>query len=109
MNEEQKISMRELKFQEEMDSAFKGLSQILNNFSYDTQAKTFHKVLEKEHPTLQQNFWRMINSVIFLYAESECYRDARNEASAEYCKFLKDKIQEAQNEHLPHHAYFPTV
>ena len=94
------------RFQEEMNLACEGLFRILNNFSYGNQAKAFHKALESQHPTLQQNFWRTINSVISLYAESECHRDARNEASFEYCKFFKAKIKEAENEYR---VYFPTI
>ena len=80
-------------FQEEMNSVCERLFRIFNNFSYDNQAEAFHRALENQHPTLQQNFWRTINSVISLYAESECHRDARNEASFEYCRFLKEKLK----------------
>ena len=63
-------------------------------------AEEFCKQLEYEHNTLQQNFWRMMAKVIKKYSSMK-YCDARNEASVEFCKRLRDFMEEKGFGYMP--------
>jgi len=65
-----------------------------------TCAEEFCKQLEYMHNTLQQNFWRMMAEVIRRYSSMK-YHDLRNEASVEFCKRLKDFMEEHELGHMP--------
>jgi len=65
-----------------------------------TCAEEFCKHIEYMHNTLQQNFWRMMVKVIKKYSSMK-YCDARNKASVELCKKLKDFMEENELGHMP--------
>ncbi len=60
------------------------VEDFVNTFSNDKLEKA-GKELARIHPTLQQNFFRVIATFILAEAENERV-DARNEATVELCK-----------------------
>lgn len=62
------------------------LSDYLNNYHYEENAKFFCDAMSREHRTLQQNFTRLMFAWLE-YVASDAYRfDARNEASHKQAK-----------------------
>lgn len=79
---------------EEMREAVLKLTDILNHTGTrdDLQSGCFYEALTDDHPTLQQNFWRMMYKVILLYANAPY--DARNKASVFFCQYIKAKVED---------------
>lgn len=66
------------------------------NFSY----KKFAQQIRAMHPTLQQNFFRLIKeSILFMADEKSHFIDPRNQASHDICKELSAFLQD---NHIPH-------
>lgn len=66
------------------------------NFSY----KEFAQHIRTIHPTLQQNFFRLIKeSIIFMADDKSHFIDARNQASHDICKQLATLLQD---NYIPH-------
>lgn len=66
------------------------------NFSY----KGFAQHIRTIHPTLQQNFFRLIKeSIIFMADDKSHFIDARNQASHDICKQLATLLQD---NYIPH-------
>ena len=81
---------REFKAAMELDNA-------LNNMCFDY--KKFAETIKYFHPTLQQSLFRLIREIIYVQADDSRYYDARNKASHEVAKLLKEIIE---NECLPY-------
>lgn len=66
------------------------------NFSY----KKFAQQIRAMHPTLQQNFFRLIKeSILFMADEKSHFIDPRNQASHDICKELSAFLQD---NYIPH-------
>lgn len=66
------------------------------NFSY----KEFAQQIRTMHPTLQQNFFRLIKeSILFMADEKSHFIDPRNQASHDICKQLVPLLQD---NYIPH-------
>lgn len=66
------------------------------NFSY----KEFAQQIRTMHPTLQQNFFRLIKeSILFMADEKSHFIDPRNQASHDICKQL---VALLQDNYIPH-------
>lgn len=66
------------------------------NFSY----KEFAQKIRTMHPTLQQNFFRLIKeSILFMADEKSHFIDPRNQASHDICKQLVELLQD---NYIPH-------
>jgi hypothetical protein len=74
----------------------KDLFRHMNSHNRD-YAEEMIKYIKTEHRTLQQNFFRMVSTVINAVAKTE-YHDERNEASINWCK----KVSEID-------AFFPYI
>lgn len=65
------------------------------NFNYEH----FAEFIRKMHPTLQQNFFRLIKaSILFMADEKSHFIDPRNQASHDICKELAGLLQ---NNYIP--------
>ena len=73
------------------------LENALNNMCFDY--KKFAETIKYFHPTLQQSLFRLIREIIYVQADDSRYYDARNKASHEVAKLLKEIIE---NECLPY-------
>lgn len=67
--------------------AYKAISQHCNYMG--TNLAEVGKLLAYDHPTLQQNFMRIVIGFIETQAEKE-YSDLRNEVTVEQCKKFKE-------------------
>lgn len=80
----------------------------LNNFEDNYQFETLFQSLVTNHPTLQQNFWRVMERVILRYSDrfdpekGDRFYDDRSAASVRFCKRVAEYIRE-------NHFYFPCV
>jgi len=68
------------------------LRSLCNELNYmgneDEVAEAFSDALNREHRTIQQGFWRMVNDVACRYTKenSNGRHDDRNKASVEFCE-----------------------
>lgn len=90
------------KLKESVEAAVETLTNAVNVMGTREQvfvADVLHRRLDREHRTLQQNFWRMIGRIIQKVGETpEHYYDLRNEASVKWAKEVS-KIE----------TYFPFI
>lgn len=86
--------VRIARMEKEMKEVVDQLFNYFNNFSYTDQAIAFNHNLNRQHNTLQQNFWRMICYNIQLFADNK-FIDARNQDSSDFCKRLKKLCKES--------------
>ena len=77
---------------------YQSISRAINVMGYDGNA--VGELLAHDHPTLQQDFMRIVVGFIKTQAEKD-YFDLRNEATGKVCKKL--------NEVLTDEEYFPHV
>lgn len=69
------------------------LENALNNFSFSPER--FAQSIPYMHRTLQQNFFRLVRTVVVFMADRESWQiDDRNRASYEMCKALKPVLEE---------------
>lgn len=85
-------SWSELPFSDKEALAVRTIFRSLNYSGRDDFEKLLSHILNTEHRTLQQNFWRMIANVAEKYYDSTQPRffDARNEHSVEFTKAIKE-------------------
>ena len=90
--EKKEQTWSELDFSDKEALAVRTIFRSLNYAGRDDFEKLLSHILNTEHRTLQQNFWRMINNVAAKYYEHSQpnYFDARNEQSVEFTKGIKD-------------------
>ena len=82
--------MRGTSKDEGLEIAFTTLFNRLNGPERLTEEQLY-QFLVKQHTTLQQAFFRVINQIIYRYGDKEGLSvDARNEASVEFCKRLSE-------------------
>ena len=86
--------------EKEMQEGVNKLFRAINCFDDEWMVEEFYKNLIYQHRTLQQNFFRMLHSVIIKYGDARS--DLRNEASVEFCR----RISETEEFKT---SYFPTV
>lgn len=67
------------------------VSKMINDFGFEDEELA--KAMAREHPTLQQNFMRMVTMFLEEMA-NKTYYDDRNKASVELAKKLKPIIEE---------------
>lgn len=72
------------KMQEKSESLIRDFSNLVNNFSFDTEF--FIESFSREHRTLQQSMFRTIVELICFMASDEYHTDGRNESSKEMAK-----------------------
>ena len=82
--------------EEQTTKDYRTISSMINNMGFN--AREVAKKLSNDHPTLQQNFMRLVSEFIRAEAQKE-HSDARNEATVEICKKLL-KLMEDENMHL---------
>lgn len=71
---------------EKAEELAKQLVGLTNAFGSENHvARGISKAIAQEHNTLQQSFWRVMQSVIQTHAD-EKYTDLRNQASVDFCK-----------------------
>lgn len=76
----------------------KTIEDGINNFNFDY--KEFAQCIRTMHPTIQQNFFRLIReSIIFMADEKSHFIDLRNQASHDICKQL---VALLQNNYIPY-------
>ena len=78
--------------EEENLEAFETMFRLLNYMGNDTAlAQVFSNRLPRQHRTLQQNFMRMMQTVIVAYAEQaeQNGSDLRNEDAVKWAKAVK--------------------
>ena len=74
------MELYEIKDSREYQAA-KQLEEALNDCGFDY--KKFAEAIRYMHPTLQQNFYRLIKECILFMADENRYIDLRNRASFE--------------------------
>lgn len=80
------------------ESLAKQIEHAVNNLNFSY--KEFAQHIRTMHPTLQQNFFRLIKeSIIFMADDKSHFIDARNQASHDICKQLIAALQES---YIPH-------
>jgi len=72
-----------MNFEEAMKVIFREISYMGNE---NECIEKMYNFIEREHRTLQQNFWRMIYYVMKRYGENSEWTDLRNQASRKWCK-----------------------
>ena len=72
------------------------VSKMINDFGFEDEELA--KAMAREHPTLQQNFMRMVTMFLEEMAD-KTYYDDRNKASVQLAKKLKPIIE--KNRGLP--------
>lgn len=76
----------------------KQIEHSVNSYNFDY--KKFAECIRAMHPTLQQNFFRLIKaSIIFMGDEKSHFIDPRNQASHNICKGL---VVSLQDNYIPH-------
>jgi len=79
----------------ELDEVLSAVEDYINTFNTD-KIRELGRRLARIHPTLQQNFMRLV--IAFIEAEAEKYEkghyDARNHATAEICKELWEIVKD---------------
>ncbi|MCP4088220.1 MAG: hypothetical protein GY746_00290 [Gammaproteobacteria bacterium] len=75
------------------DEIAESINSIFNNINYFGNEKLVVKAIndsiERQHRTLQQDFWRAMFQVIEQYGQSE-YFDGRNEQAVQACKNIAE-------------------
>lgn len=76
----------------------KQIEHAVNDFNFNY--KEFAQHIRTMHPTLQQNFFRLIKeSILFMADEKSHFIDPRNQASHDICKELSALLQD---NYIPH-------
>lgn len=76
----------------------KQIEHAVNDYNFNY--KNFTEYIRTMHPTLQQNFFRLIKeSILFMADEKSHFIDPRNQASHDICKELSALLQ---NNYIPH-------
>lgn len=76
----------------------KQIEHEVNDYSFSY--KKFAQQIRTMHPTLQQNFFRLIKeSILFMADEKSHFIDPRNRASHDICKQLAELLQD---NYIPH-------
>jgi hypothetical protein len=87
---EMEEARRLYKLKEDVEAAVETLANAVNVMGTREQAfvaDVLHRRLDRQHRTLQQNFWRMIAKIIQKVGETpEHYYDLRNEASVKWAQ-----------------------
>lgn len=78
------------------DDIYLEISRAINVMGYDGEA--VGELLAHDHPTLQQNFMRIVVGFIKTEANKD-YFDLRNERTGEVCKKLAELLTD---EYFPH-------
>lgn len=68
------------------------IENAINNLSFDNEI--FAQAITHFHPTLQQNFFRLIRSIVRVQANNDRIYDGRNKASHELAVKLMPIIDE---------------
>lgn len=95
-NYELEKAIREKKAKDDAKKMADDLTNFLNGYSYAERAKLFNEAMYKQHPTLQQNFTRLIMAWIEFCASPEYKPDARNEDSQRTCQALIEGFTRVQ-------------
>jgi len=70
----------------EQEKFIKDFIDLARSESEKDIAATILDLLDREHRTHQQNFWRTMQQVMMGYADAR--HDARNEASVKWCRIV---------------------
>ncbi|MCD8252736.1 MAG: hypothetical protein LUD40_12430 [Phocaeicola dorei] len=89
---------RKFEHQASEETLAKQIEHSVNSYNFDY--KKFAECIRAMHPTLQQNFFRLIKaSIIFMGDEKSHFIDPRNKASHDICKDLSAFLQD---NYIPH-------
>lgn len=75
------------------------MESALNNYNFDS--RVFAASIPFMHPTLQQNFYKLIRECLKVMADNDRYYDDRNKASHEEAKGIMAYLKE-NGRHIPH-------
>lgn len=89
---------RKFEYEAREETLAKQIEHAVNNLNFSY--KEFAQHIRTIHPTLQQNFFRLIKeSIIFMADDKSHFIDARNQASHDICKQLATLLQD---NYIPH-------
>lgn len=89
---------KKFEYEAREETLAKQIEHAVNDFNFDY--KEFAQHIRTIHPTLQQNFFRLIKeSIIFMADDKSHFIDARNQASHDICKQLATLLQD---NYVPH-------
>lgn len=92
------VYAKKFKFEAREEALAKQIEHSVNDLNFDY--KEFAQHIRSMHPTLQQNFFRLIKaSILFMADEKSHFIDPRNQASHDICKQL---IPLLQDNYIPH-------
>lgn len=92
------VYARKFKYEAREETLAKQIEHGVNDFNFNY--KEFVQHIRTIHPTLQQNFFRLIKeSIIFMADDKSHFIDARNQASHDICKQLATLLQD---NYVPH-------
>lgn len=75
------------------------MESALNNYNFDS--RVFAASIPFMHPTLQQNFYKLIRECLKVMADNDRYYDDRNKASHEEAKGIMAYLEE-NGRPIPH-------
>lgn len=92
------VYAKKFKHEAREEALAKQIEHSVNDLNFDY--KEFAQHIRSMHPTLQQNFFRLIKeSILFMADEKSHFIDLRNQASHDICKELSALLQ---NNYIPH-------
>lgn len=92
------VYAKKFKIEAREEALAKQIEHSVNDLNFDY--KEFAQHIRSMHPTLQQNFFRLIKaSILFMADEKSHFIDPRNQASHDICKQL---IPLLQDNYIPH-------